>query len=494
MSEVYTIQGETLTALANAVRSKVGETKIVYKDEYVQEFAFEHPSGKGNGGSYAVYGVGDNWVWNETGFTTMKITTNIDTDGALNIRPFYEENKEFDTVAASGEAEHTVSGFSGYVKLLFQSAYYTSYIEGSITISLYDADGNILTCFPVEVVNTLTPGQMADAVSSLIEPPSGSDFLVTGKCRNRFAYNGWNWFLDKYKDFMATSDITDAFGMFHSCDEMEEIPLELNIYGDMIEMFYGCTNLKSIGDFVDCKFTQTREMFYNCSNLRYLPNFVNPTFAPSSNYCRGMFSGCYSLREVPEEWLKGFTTTSTTTYLAHPVNNGFNMCNVLDEVRGVPVGTGTCTANLFRSTFYNCNRLKNVIFTTQEDGTPYTAKWSNQTIDLSTNIGYASNESWMTGYNTGITSDKKVSDDTTYQALKDDPDWYTLDVAYSRYNHDSAVATINSLPDTSATSNSTNVIKFKGEAGSATDGGAINTLTEEEIAVATAKGWTVTLV
>ena len=37
-------------------------------------------------------------------------------------------------------------------------------------------------------------------------------------------------------------------------------------------------------------------------------------------------------------------------------------------------------------------------------------------------------------------------------------------------------------------------IKFRGEAGSATDGGAINTLTEEEIAVATAKGWTVTLV
>ena len=93
--------------------------------------------------------------------------------------------------------------------------------------------------------------------------------------------------------------------------------------------------------------------------------------------------------------------------------------------------------------------------------------------------------------------DKQVKDDATYQALKDDPDWWTLEVAYSRYNHDSAVATINSLPDTSAylTANGgTNTIKFKGESGSATDGGAINTLTAEEIAVATAKGWTVTLV
>ena len=45
-----------------------------------------------------------------------------------------------------------------------------------------------------------------------------------------------------------------------------------------------------------------------------------------------------------------------------------------------------------------------------------------------------------------------------------------------------------------ATAGGTNTIKFKGDSGSATDGGAINTLTEEEIAVATAKGWTVSLV
>lgn len=67
----------------------------------------------------------------------------------------------------------------------------------------------------------------------------------------------------------------------------------------------------------------------------------------------------------------------------------------------------------------------------------------------------------------------------------------------SEYNHASAVETINSLPDTSAylaTAGGTNTIVFKGEAGSATDGGAINTMTEEEIAVATAKGWTVSFV
>ena len=94
-------------------------------------------------------------------------------------------------------------------------------------------------------------------------------------------------------------------------------------------------------------------------------------------------------------------------------------------------------------------------------------------------------------------STKLVNSAESYAALKNDPDWFTNKKEYSRYNHDSAVATINSLPDTSAylaTAGGTNTIKFTGAAGSATDGGAINTLTAEEIAVATAKGWTISLV
>ena len=103
---------------------------------------------------------------------------------------------------------------------------------------------------------------------------------------------------------------------------------------------------------------------------------------------------------------------------------------------------------------------------------------------------YSNMTTRITSNNSGITEDKQVTDDATYQALKNDPDWFTCDVAYSRYNHDSAVNTINSLPDVSA-SGGTNIIKFNGESGSATDGGAIKNLTAEEVAVATAKGWTV---
>ena len=112
-------------------------------------------------------------------------------------------------------------------------------------------------------------------------------------------------------------------------------------------------------------------------------------------------------------------------------------------------------------------------------------------------MGWGLNETTNAKLNNGITADKFVNDDASYQALKNDPDWFANIPKYSRYNHDSAVETINSLPDTSAylaTAGGTNTIEFRGDSGSATDGGAINTMTEEEIAVAAAKGWTVSFV
>ena len=119
----------------------------------------------------------------------------------------------------------------------------------------------------------------------------------------------------------------------------------------------------------------------------------------------------------------------------------------------------------------------------------------SQVIDMSKQIGCLYFNSDDEYYPNLFPPDKKITDDASYQALKDNPDAWTKMPEYSFYNHDSAVETINSLPDTSAylTENGgTNTINFLGNSGSNTDGGAINTMTAEEIAVATAKGWTVT--
>ena len=176
----------------------------------------------------------------------------------------------------------------------------------------------------------------------------------------------------------------------------------------------------------------------------------------------------------------------------------FYYCASLDEIKGLSPLSNNINSNVFVSTFNYCFRLKNIIFDVQENGTPYDANWRSQAIKI--DVGYcyggSPNKALILDYNSGITADKEVTDDATYQALKNDPDWFSCNINYSRYNHDSAVNTINSLPDTSAylaTAGGTNTIKFEGASGTNTDGGAINTLTTQEIAVATAKGWTLSL-
>ena len=263
-------------------------------------------------------------------------------------------------------------------------------------------------------------------------------------------------------------------------------------------MFANCSNLKNIRKIVNLKAREMARMFDGCQSLRYLPQFENFSFidydyADLSNF----FYNCRGLRSIPEEFLKKLSTSKGKQTFYSLGYDSFAGCSSLDEIKGINIRSMNINSNLFSNTFDYCTRVKNIIFAKEDNGSPYTATWKSQNINLATNVGYSDGDNFIIGYNSGITSDKKVIDDTTYQALKNDPDWFTLKKEYSRYNHDSAVATINSLPDTSAylaTAGGTNTIKFKGDAGSATDGGAINTLTEEEIAVATAKGWTITFV
>ena len=241
-------------------------------------------------------------------------------------------------------------------------------------------------------------------------------------------------------------------------------------------------------------------MFNGCNRIKDFPEGFGENWIYSdikgSSYggFTYLFASCYSLREAPLAVVKNAYNNATSAYSSCYYYT-FQYCASLNEIKEIPITPASLTSNLFTGTFENIYRVKDILFQTNEDGTPKTAKWKNQIIDLTKNVGWVLNSTtrnYITNYNSGITADKEVIDDATYQALKNDEDWFSLDVNYCRYNHDSAVRTIASLPDCSATG--TNTIKFKGASGALTDGGAINTLTEAEIAVAAAKGWTVSLV
>lgn len=196
------------------------------------------------------------------------------------------------------------------------------------------------------------------------------------------------------------------------------------------------------------------------------------------------------------------------------------------ELKNIPIpyrNTKAITSNInfFGYSYYLLN-TNSITFATN-NGEPYKVNWKNQIIDLTGRIGYKDSD-WDSNYKNyaqGYWKEKNnIFYNTTdleqaklnYNKLKSQDNWFSwsresgtyeeknnvyYSLLFSRYNHDSAVETINSLPDTSeylTSAGGTNTIKFTGIQGALTDGGAINTLTEQEIAVATEKGWTVSMV
>ena len=353
-------------------------------------------------------------------------------------------------------------------------------------------------------VNEGTPfrdyASVVDSISASNLPEEALN--LTGTCSYRFAYDMWNWFIETFGKSIKTQNLIGMDYAFYYSDELEKIPFELNCdeyTSNYNYMFYSCSSLKELPQINGVKIQTMEHMFEYCRRLRTIPDDFESWFADWSPMERGrsnmsyMFRDCYSLRSFPVSFLKhcGEKTYSSNTYF----NYGFLRCYALDELSDLPIPyTETFTYGNFAKSFDSCHRVKNITFA-KENGLIYKKNWRSMHLELTTNVGYADLPDRILNYNSGITADKEVVDDATYQALKNDPDWFTCKKEYSRYNKISAINTINTLPDTSeylASAGGQNTIYFVGAAGSATDGGAINTMTEEEVAVAAAKGWTVT--
>ena len=388
--------------------------------------------------------------------------------------------------------------------------------------------------------------------------PPPEAFVITGNCEYKFAYGGWDWFIKQYGNQITTENISNAKYMFAD-SYVEKLPFNINFkdnnvvdcgsmfkttkidylteenvagmankigsassmfqyglirkipsltfnnsnYHDLGNMFQNCDVLEEIGDLINIYPSDMGYFFNGCKKLKSLPKLINPNWSKMETYdyasMGNMFMGCAALRSIPEGYFDNWYVRTKAPKVSFFIYYSmFQGCNNLEEVLDLPFFIDEnieIKENLIRI-FYDNPRLKRFTFKTNEDGAPKILKWKNQIIFLDQMIGYAQIAEHITE-EVGLTEATRITDDATYQALKDNPDSWTTDINYSRYNRTSAVETINSLPDTSAylaSSGGTNTIKFEGASGLLTDGGAINTMTEEEIAVATAKGWTVSFV
>ena len=238
----------------------------------------------------------------------------------------------------------------------------------------------------------------------------------------------------------------------------------------------------------DLTFKENSNYLFAYDNYDWLiKNFADRIKCGKQGYYT--FYNCRKLRHIPSILFKN-NKIILSQYT-------FNNCNILDKLEGVDLNSYKGGVSGLTFALYYCSCLRDIIFKTNDDGTPfvYTNGVNIDKISISY-VGYVygseTSDEFIAVQN-AFGSGKRVTDATSYQALKNDPDWWTTDVNYSKYNHDSAVRTINSLPDIKSYDGGINgTISFSGNLGSNTDGGAVSTLTAQEIAVATARGWTVT--
>ena len=308
---------------------------------------------------------------------------------------------------------------------------------------------------------------------------------------------------------------------FHDCNNLEKLPRFTNQEKIMLNGnqssnfgFYGCYKLQEdemkrwLNYFENTTTFQSLSMFYRCYSIRdlsWLPEYLNPLFQ-------------YKITSVGA--LYGLV----------------NYCHCLEKLV-IPVFNKNyeSTSNIFPTTssamWYGAYRLGDISFEVQEDGNPYAVSWKSMILDFSNPPGFTTStistvyQQVQRGkYNLDVKQNifygsEDSSDNSKYmerwasryQEVKNHPDWsswgygsYTyngtsVNIAqlYSRFNHASAVKLINSLPDTSAylaTAGGTNTIKFKKYCGTLTDEGGVEALTDEEIAIAASKGWTISFV
>lgn len=543
------INEQHLTDIADAIRSKSGETEIVAVTEMCQIAKSKNANGHNdfetiNNGISGFMGCVP-IVFEGASSIKVKMTYASKNTGNTYfyvIDGYYPDNSSYPYSSATKyidvSTDVTEYVFEGTDSVSFAYRFYNN--EGFYAECYgYDSDGNEVGVEKeVEVTRLFKPREMATAIEGIeSKDPSCNGLhipeeglIVTGNCSTRFGYNAWNWFIEQCGDKIKTEEIKEADSMFYYSDELEEVPFEINFadggnkcnsmfascenlksvpsidfkqtatYRDCSNMFQNCYMLTSIGTLKNMYPTSLTGLFIGCKMLKNIPEFEGLNLGRIYEYTNAqatnIFQNCSSLREIPEDFLKRIYMPNSNAYYYSHLSRMFNRCCALDEIRGINPQSGAYTSNAFATgsgaCFAYCSRVKDIIFAMQDDGSPYVCNWKNQTIELNYCVGYVDWAANILNYNSGITTDKEVKDDATYQALKDDPDWFTCNAEYSRYNKTSAINTINSLPDVSQGTG--NTIKFQGAAGSKTDGGAINTMTEEEIAVAAAKGWTVSFV
>ena len=258
----------------------------------------------------------------------------------------------------------------------------------------------------------------------------------------------------KKAPYIDTSNVTHMDYTFSTCENLEQIPIyNTEKVINMNRTFEYCTKLQTIPLLNTRNVITMNGMFYSAKELLTIPSINMDKVTNTSD----MFGGCTKLKEIPHINIKNVTNISgmfsgsglitakgLNTSKAQYINNLFASCENLEEIDSLECNNVTNIQNII----YNCSKL--------------------------VNLG-------------GFINLGKIYTQKTTNYIH-----YKLDLSYcTELTHDSLMNVINNLYDLNLTYNVAGGRKLYTQS-LALGRTNLAKLTEEEIAIATSKGWNIT--
>ena len=236
---------------------------------------------------------------------------------------------------------------------------------------------------------------------------------------------------------LDTSLVTDMSNMFSSCYSLTTIPaLDTSLVTNMSKMFISCRSLTAIPALDTSRVTNMSRMFSSCYSLTTIPA-LDTSLVTDMSY---MFSSCYSLTTIP----------ALNTSLVTDMSSMFSTCYALTTIPALD----TSRVTNMKSMFYNCYSL---------------------TIIPALDTSLVTDMSSMFSTCYALTSVKLNPSASGWAG-------YAISLQGCSLSHAAIVAFFNSLPTITASK----AITLAGNPG-------VSELTDAEKAIATGKGWTLTL-
>ena len=242
-----------------------------------------------------------------------------------------------------------------------------------------------------------------DGYSEVEVATSGVDineYLSDTITKGDYAVGGWIKTIKKIRSPL-TIEGTDATYMFNKYILNELPQLDTSKVTNMNYMFSHCTNLTTIPQIDTSNVTNMSQMFYNCTNLTTIPQ-LDTSNVTNMNY---MFYSCYNLTTIPQIDTSNVTnmgymfyscynlTTIPQIDTSNVTNMGY-MFSSCDNLTTIPQLNGEKLTSV-ASTFGNCKSLENfngIINLGQAYLTTQSANYYNYGLNLSacTNLTYDS--------------------------------------------------------------------------------------------------------